>query len=623
MLRKHPLLNFLLFFLIGFLANSSCSIAQISGIINRYTKVTSIDESCHKVTVASSAAYSEGNLVLLIQMQGATMNETNSSSFGDVVSMNTCGNYEYHRINSVSGNDIYFNNTILRDYEVPGNVQLVYVPEYTDVSVTGTLTAQPWDGNTGGILAFSALGILTMNADIRVDGLGFAGGNSNNLSSNCPTFFDAANTNYYFVSNSRHAFKGEGISEFIADKTNGRGKQVTGGGGGNQHNAGGGGGSNYGNGGQGGNQSNNCSLYNTNASGGLALGTTYIIPLNKLLLGGGGGGGDQDNGFGGRGGNGGGMIFITADQIIGNAFTISANGSNGANSPGDGGGGGGAGGSVLIESNAYTSLTLTANGGNGGTSTSNNSSALGPGGGGGGGLIWLSNASLPPQVTSSVGEGTAGISYNNNTTLQGNRNATDGQAGAISFNGAIPQSAGLNSCALPVTLISFTGRRTNTQSMLHWSTSSEIDNAAFILQKSTDGIQYIAIDIIEAVAMNGSSIQSYSYTDDKVHTMQTFYYKLYQRDVNGSMHELGTIILSAPNELFFLNIFPNPSHGAITIESIGADLIDYSLYTATGQLLATNANASNSFTLRDIRPGYYLILLRYADRVEQRTFIVQ
>jgi hypothetical protein len=57
-----------------------------------------------------------------------------------------------------------------------GKVQLVWIPQYVDVSIDGTLTAAPWDGTTGGVLIFEASGTVTFNADADVTGLGFAGG---------------------------------------------------------------------------------------------------------------------------------------------------------------------------------------------------------------------------------------------------------------------------------------------------------------------------------------------------------------------------------------------------------------------------------------------------------------
>ncbi|MBC7451459.1 MAG: T9SS type A sorting domain-containing protein [Cytophagales bacterium] len=624
MISIHTYCKIVFLFVISFLMNTISSNAQISGIINHYSKVTAIEPSCSKVTVTDPSYFAAGDLVLIMQMKGVLMNETNTAAFGDVQSVNGSGNYEYHRIQSIDGNDLYFYNTILRTYEINGSVQLIYTPEYTDVTIAGTLTAKAWDGTTGGILALSASGSITCNADINVEGLGFMGGNPSILASNCPVIFlDAGNVNYYFPSNSKYAFKGEGIADFIANKTNGRGKQVSGGGGGNQHNTGGGGGSNYGNGGLGGDQSSSCTLYKTNASGGLALGASYIVPFNKVFLGGGGGGGDQDNNVGGKGGTGGGMVFITANQIIATNTTINANGQDGSNSPGDGAGGGGSGGAVILDCPVYSgALTITVDGGTGGTTTSNVAAALGPGGGGSGGIIWFSNASVPLGITTFQNGGNAGVSYNNNTTLQGNRHATNGDAGNVLLNASVPISTALNPCTLPVTLIRFDTERKSDHILLSWTTANEENNAGFIIEKSMDGINYDSIGILTSLS-NAARIQSYTYRDYSYQANTTIYYKLSQRDIDGTMHLLGIKTVHSVDDAFNLRVFPNPSNGTLTIESSGPVLIDYTVYTVTGNRIAHEQPVSKSITLYDLNPGYYIIVITFEDRVEKRTFIVQ
>ncbi|MBX9851198.1 MAG: hypothetical protein K2X86_05500 [Cytophagaceae bacterium] len=68
------------------------SIAQIfvapqatGGVINIYTSVVSIIYP-NTIVVASSAGFVPGNKVLIIQMQGASINTSNTSNFGKVTS---------------------------------------------------------------------------------------------------------------------------------------------------------------------------------------------------------------------------------------------------------------------------------------------------------------------------------------------------------------------------------------------------------------------------------------------------------------------------------------------------------------------------------------------------------
>ena len=385
---------------------------SISGIVNSYTAVTNLPVcnpcggNCNTVTVASTTAFAIGDKVLIIQMKGASTDLTNTAAFGQVSNYAEAGNYEFKIIQSIAGSDITFTTGLSNTYNAAGFVQLVRVPIYANPTVTAPLTAQAWNGTTGGIIAIEVTGTLTLSANIDVRGLGFRGG----ISVTDGSAYPCGLLNYYYsgVNYDNAAPKGEGISEIITGYDLGKGAYANAGGGGNSHNGGGGGGSNGGSGGVGGNDY--CS--GTVLSGGIG---GYALNTNsgaKAFLGGGGGAGHQNNDVGTSGGNGGGLIFIKANQIIGNGFTINASGMAALNTTGsgnDGAGGGGAGGTIKIETSSITTaLSIFANGGKGGDMT-NPSGGHAPGGGAGGGVICTSLAAIPALVTTQINGGARGI----------------------------------------------------------------------------------------------------------------------------------------------------------------------------------------------------------------------
>ncbi|MFN8777749.1 MAG: HYR domain-containing protein, partial [Flavobacteriales bacterium] len=396
---------------------------SISGIINTYTAVSAI--TANTVTVSSATGFSAGQKVLLIQMQGASITTTNNSSFGTLTSAAQAGNYEFARISSISGNVITFSGNIANTYDTSGGLQLVTVPEYNNVTVTAAVNAQAWNGTTGGIIAFDALGTVTMNAAINANGSGFRGGAvSVNQATSCSFTGFALNG-----PSGQAGQKGEGISIVAAAVSAGRGRAANGGGAGNAENAGGAGGANGGNGGNGGDQWSGCG---TGGGGGIAgSGLSALFAQNKIFLGGGGGGGQANSSVGSSGANGGGIIIISAQSIASNGNQITANGSNALNATFDGAGGGGAGGSILLQVNTFTNpTTVQARGGTGGNANNDH----GTGGGGGGGLVRHVGATPPANLTISVTGGA------NGTAGGVARNATAGAAGIASGNLSLPQS---------------------------------------------------------------------------------------------------------------------------------------------------------------------------------------
>ena len=363
---------------------------NISGIVNSYVAVSAVNTN--SATVTAIGPFQVGDKVLIIQMKGATITATNTAAFGAITALGNAGNFEFATIASITGNTVTFSSNLCKTYTPSGKVQLVRVPVYSAVTIVGMVTAQPWNGTTGGIVAIEATTSITFNANINVSGQGFLGG------AVYTGWFSCNDPNY---ANQTAGKKGEGIAVPPVTMDANRAPLANGGGGSNSGNPGAGGGGNGGVGGRGGNEFyGSCQLNASYGLGGLAPSYASF----KAYLGGGGGGGYKDNGLNATAGsNGGGMVFLTSPTINGNNFTVDARGANViGNTDSEGAGGGGAGGYVYYMcSNTTSAMNLDLRGGNGGNifSTLWSSACHGPGGGGGGGAVAYQQGSVPANVT--------------------------------------------------------------------------------------------------------------------------------------------------------------------------------------------------------------------------------
>lgn len=485
---KHPFIAqcrpFAVAFLIALGATVAVSAQNISGVINEYAKVLTIDDCAESFKVRSNLNqtnvvqhFAADKKILIIQMQGAIVSLDDDPTFGTVKDYMQAGYFEFALINAVTylGSQS-IGGTTWYDYEVTVNaplkhwydpsqsVQIVSVPIYTNPTVTGTLTAEAWnpDMQMGGVLALEAL-TLTLNADIDVSGQGFKGGAVSAAGSTTGeagfVYSEASGTLQ------KSAYRGEGLaridqgiesSQLLGYRKGGRGNAANAGGGGNARSAGGGGGSNAGKGGRGGNQLITSGRAEIGGIGGSAFKYSSAGQVPRAMMGGGGGGGHfytAGNPGTGKGGSGGGIIFIITNDIIGNEYSIKANGSPGGTAANNGAGGGGGGGSILLYVNdtddeplADPDLYIEAKGGNGGHATGTVVDCYGPGGGGGGGLIWLKGSSKPSfykvnDVDPNTGApgllgGTAGAPTN--CTVDLTNGAKSGTKGVLLFNLVLP-----------------------------------------------------------------------------------------------------------------------------------------------------------------------------------------
>jgi len=438
-----------------------------------------------------------GDLLLIIQMSGASIDGMDGPGYGRITSLNSAGRYEYVTVNQVTGRTVTINppcGGLLHSYAANARVQVVRVPQYRSLQITagGSVTAPPWNGKIGGIVALEVEGEISLEGSIDVSGRGFRGGA---LSGAGGGLFrnDFVTTQQDFG-----AEKGEGIAGYqelydLQGGRYGRGAAGNGGGGGTAHNSGGGGGAN-GDSGQPwtGNGvmdplaigaeawrldpafvQNGGTLTTSSGGGrggysfadrdgnGLVEGPGNAVwggdrrrevggrggrpvpqdPSERIFFGGGGGAGAQNNESGGGGGAAGGLIYLIAQKIRGQG-ELRADGEAGhdtRNENRDGAGGGGAGGTIVIVSPQLEGLKATARGGAGGNQHPllfpNEVESQGPGAGGGGGFIAYAGGT----VVTDVSGGANGLSLSPATVEFPANGSTQGAPGRVTPSiGRIP-----------------------------------------------------------------------------------------------------------------------------------------------------------------------------------------
>jgi len=633
-----PIRNVLLFTLL--LHGTAFTQANITGVINQYYEITAVDiVSSNALTLASVAGLSVGDEVLIIQMQGATISETDDANFGTISNYNDAGNYEIGTICDITGNVVLFDDVLVNSYTANGNAQVVSIPHYTDALISGgALTCDPWDGTTGGVLILKVDGTLDFgNENIITRGLGFRGFAALTSNGNCSGF--SPDNTYFkpFTDPSVRSRKGEGIAEIITGKECGRGPQANGGGGGNNHNGGGGGGGNFGDGGAGGRRISS----NVLTCGSLVgLNSISLAPgygSNKIFMGGAGGTGNGNNSpeTNEHGLDGAGVVIIIAETVAGSNQTIFAEGIDAGTASYDGAGGGSGGGAVLLDVTTFSSaLTVDVSGGDGGDIFDTGSSNCnGPGGGGGGGVVWFSAESTPANVTTVLSGGAAGQILNTeqgNCTVGSLNGAVNGTAGSELHSLVIPESTiDYIDCAiiLPVTTVSFSGDLLDREAHLRWVTVSEFDNDYFVLEQAVNDDNFVQIATIDGVGTTTETTE-YSYIDLQVAEGDN-YYQLTQVDNDGTKHSIGIIALNYTSVISDLRIVPNPASESIGVMFTASSHEDcmVTLADQTGRVVYSEVRALSKgtntlpFTIADLANGLYFVQINVSNRRHVKRFI--
>ena len=442
----------------------------LGGVVNAYYPPTAgtVAAGATSITLGAAAAAPAaqtpigiGDLLLIIQTQGAQINSTNTSSYGDGIpgdpasgstSLGSSGQFEFVTATAavaIGGGTLTFTGTgsgggLLNSYTNAAatatqgiqTYQVIRVPQYTTATFSSTLAALPWNGAVGGVLAVDVASQLTLGGTVSLDGTGFRGGGGRILGGAAGTLATDVIT---LSTQATNGGKGEGIAgtphyiapalstitpattavstgqavlEGLPNGSYARGAPGNAGGGStdanptaNNQNSGGGAGGNGGTGGTGGFGWSSAGI--VGGYGGVAFPAT----TSALVMGGGGGAGTSNDG------------------AYWNPITNAGGADCGANCTGIYSSGTAGGGIVIIHTGSVAGT---------GTISANGLTALqvendgGGGAGAGGSILFFANSGSLSGLTASAAGGNGGVTWPEDapgTPFPGNRHGPGGGGG--------------------------------------------------------------------------------------------------------------------------------------------------------------------------------------------------
>ncbi len=148
---------------------------------------------------------------------------------------------------------------------------------------------------------------------------------------------------------------------------------------------------------------------------------------------------------------------------------------------------------------------------------------------------------------------------------------------------------------LPVTLRNFHATLENNCSgiRLGWSTASEQNSAAFVIQRSKDGSSWNDIHAVPA-AGNSDQLRHYSYTDRNMKGSDQFMYRLLMKDIDGRQKHSSIVNVRLNCKSGSYLIYSNPVKDQLTVQTpAGGGQKMLTVYNVSGQRIAQ----------RNLQPG--------------------
>ncbi|MDX5394976.1 MAG: T9SS type A sorting domain-containing protein, partial [Hymenobacteraceae bacterium] len=176
-----------------------------------------------------------------------------------------------------------------------------------------------------------------------------------------------------------------------------------------------------------------------------------------------------------------------------------------------------------------------------------------------------------------------------------------------------PLTIKLSATPLPVSLIAFTAKVAGTVVNLNWSTASEINNKHFVVERSQNGKEFVAVGTVKG---NGTTNQAhvYSFTDQEPLKGQS-YYRLKQVDTDDKFEYSRVAAVKFMSEYSSLQVYPNPAKQEVNLsfEAKENQFVQLQVLNMQGQQVlqlpfeATAGANELKLQLEKLTPGMYLI----------------
>lgn len=186
---------------------------------------------------------------------------------------------------------------------------------------------------------------------------------------------------------------------------------------------------------------------------------------------------------------------------------------------------------------------------------------------------------------------------------------------------------------LPVKLTSFTAALNNGAAVLNWQTEYEINSSHYIVQRSTDGVDFTSIGTVQAKG-NTTLKSDYQYIDNTAGSLsanKTIFYRLQQVDKDSRSQHSSIIPVKFESTDKLITILQNPVANELRLqlvlkqtEQLRLDITDATGKTVTSkQVTLQQGQTFTTLPVNQLSSGAYYITITAGQQKQTLSFIKQ
>jgi hypothetical protein len=164
---------------------------------------------------------------------------------------------------------------------------------------------------------------------------------------------------------------------------------------------------------------------------------------------------------------------------------------------------------------------------------------------------------------------------------------------------------------LPIRLDAVNAKLKNDVVTIEWSSVFEIDAEKYVVERSTDGRNFISIGEVAAAGSSYKTLQ-YSFTDTRIEKGNSYYYRLRLQDFGGSYeYSKVSYVNNKAGSGTVLSVFPNPFVADIQVVGLTQsqmNIANIRVFDMTGRAVNYTFSGANEITIDPAAPkGVYIL----------------
>jgi hypothetical protein len=164
---------------------------------------------------------------------------------------------------------------------------------------------------------------------------------------------------------------------------------------------------------------------------------------------------------------------------------------------------------------------------------------------------------------------------------------------------------------LPLALLAFSAARSGNTAVLQWITAGESGTSRFVIQKSSDGVNFFPIDSVAAIGNGNTLNNSYRYTDYHLWSGAN-YYRLKMVDIDGHTKYSGIRSVNDTLNTLVISLYPNPVQTGTLYISSSVNCESIQVADISGRIIIRTATRGflNVIPLGRVAKGIYFVTVQ-------------